>query len=110
MPKLFTYGTLQLPKVQKALFGRLLKGTKDKLASYVLEEVVLDDKQVITLSGKKIHVILKHTGNPSDFVDGIVFELTEKEIIEADSYEPDDYERVELTFVSGQKAFAYIAS
>ena len=37
MESLFSYGTLQLEEVQKALFGRILMGMKDRLPGYKVE-------------------------------------------------------------------------
>ena len=57
MIKLFTYGTLQHEDVQENLFGRVLKGTPEKLIGYVLKRIqieeefgcIIDDKEIATL-------------------------------------------------------------
>ena len=108
MVKLFSYGTLQFERVQLGTFGRILKGNKDCLKRYVLCQIEITDPDVIKSSGTKIHPILEYTGNETDFVEGTVFELTNKELVQADSYEVDDYKRNELVFASGDKAFVYL--
>src|SRR3546814_790374 len=48
---LFTYGTLQLPDVQRDTFGRLLQGEEDVLAGYTADYVELDGDNVVEVSG-----------------------------------------------------------
>ncbi len=106
---LFSYGTLQLEKVQLENYGRLLKGKKDSLLNYKLGKLKITDEDVIMKSGKKDHPIALKTGNPKDSIEGIIFEITDKELQETDKYEVSDYQRVLETFSSGQKAWVYIA-
>ena len=108
MVKLFSYGTLQFERVQLDTFGRILTGKSDCLKKYVLSQIKITDPDVIKLSGTDMHPILEYTGNESDFVEGTVFELTKEELIQADSYEVDDYKRNELVFASGDRAFVYL--
>jgi hypothetical protein len=108
MAKLFSYGTLQLESVQQGTFGRILIGNKDKLKKYTISEIKITDPKVIESSGTDIHPILKYTGNNSDFVEGTLFDVTDKELISADEYEVDDYKRAELIFESGKKGFVYL--
>lgn len=110
MEKLFSYGTLQMESVQIETFGRKLDGVKDALIGYVLSEVKITDEAVIQISGTDIHPILKHTGDPTDLVEGSVFEITTAELHQADEYEVDDYTRAECDFNSGQKAWAYVCA
>ena len=107
MPKLFSYGTLQQDNVQLATFGRLLKGEKDTLIGYQLGEVEITDADVIAKSGKRFHPMLIKTDNPTDTVAGVIFELTDDELTQADDYEVDDYARVEGQFDSGTAAWIY---
>ena len=44
---LFSYGTLQNPKVQQANFGRLLDGMADSLVGFVQAEIEITDPEVI---------------------------------------------------------------
>jgi hypothetical protein len=108
MGKLFSYGTLQLESVQQDTFGRILNGNKDELVKYIVSKIKITDQKVIESSGTDIHPILKYTGNESDFVEGILFDLTDEELINADEYEVDDYKRAEVVFKSGKTGFVYL--
>lgn len=41
-------------------------------------------------------------------MEGVLFEVTDEEILQADKYEVDDYKRVESVFESGKSGFIYI--
>lgn len=107
MNYLFSYGTLQLTQVQIDTFKRLLKGTPDSLTAYTLETVTITDPAVIKSSGTDQHPIIQFTGNPEDKITGTLFEVTDKELLEADKYEVADYQRIMLTFDSGKEAYVY---
>ncbi|MDB5691949.1 MAG: gamma-glutamylcyclotransferase [Alphaproteobacteria bacterium] len=105
---LFSYGTLQLPKVQRATYGRLLEGRADVLRGYRLAPLVISSPDVVALSGREIHMIARRTGDPADRIPGIVFRLTPAEIEATDLYETDAYARVEAALESGARAFVYV--
>lgn len=52
-------------------------------------------------SGKAFHPIVTQSGDAADRVPGMVFAVTPEELAAADSYEVDDYARVETTLASG---------
>ena len=106
---LFSYGTLQLEKVQIENYGRLLEGQKDTLFGYKLDKLKITDAEVLKKSGKEFHPIAVKTSSPNDVIEGTIFEITEEELIETDKYEVSDYQRVLETFLSGKKAWVYIA-
>jgi gamma-glutamylcyclotransferase (GGCT)/AIG2-like uncharacterized protein YtfP len=108
MEKLFSYGTLQLKSVQRDTFGRILVGNKDVLDKYIISRMKITDPKVIESSGADVHPILEYTGNEIDFVEGTLFELTDKELISADEYEVDEYKRTEVTFKFGKTGFVYL--
>ncbi len=108
MAKLFSYGTLQLEKVQQGTFGRILIGNKDKLKKYTISYIKITNPKVIELSGTEIHPIIKYTGSTTDFVKGTLFDITDEELTRADDYEVNEYKRTELTFDSGIKGFIYL--
>ncbi|MFC5044064.1 gamma-glutamylcyclotransferase family protein [Aquimarina hainanensis] len=110
MEKLFSYGTLQLEKVQLDTFGRRLTGTKEVLTNYRIETVKITDEAVIASSGIDEHLILKHSGQASDTVEGTLYEITEEELKHADAYEVDDYTRVKVSFRSGKEGWVYIGA
>ncbi|KXH84799.1 gamma-glutamylcyclotransferase family protein [Chryseobacterium kwangjuense] len=105
---LFSYGTLQKEQVQLETFGRLLEGEKDILTGYILETVEITDPEVLRKSGEKYHPILVFSGNSTDEVEGMLFEVTQEEILQADDYEVDDYKRIETVFKSGKTGFIYV--
>ncbi|SCY80356.1 gamma-glutamylcyclotransferase family protein [Flavobacterium caeni] len=108
MPLLFSYGTLQKPQVQTETFGRLLHGTPDVLIGYQLRYVEITDPEVLRKSQRQFHPIIAHTGNNADTVSGVLFEITDAELAQADRYEVDDYKRIEATFASGKIGFIYV--
>lgn len=108
MPYLFSYGTLQKEQVQLETFGRILQGEKDALTGYKIDMLEITDPEVLRTSGQKYHPVLKFSGNEKDEVEGVLFEVTEAEIIHADDYEVDDYKRIETVFTSGKKGFIYV--
>jgi gamma-glutamyl AIG2-like cyclotransferase len=110
MVGLFSYGTLQQPEVQRANYGRLLDGRPDALTGYRLEPVTIDDPAVVELSRKAVHTIARATGDPSDRIAGVVFELTEAELAATDAYETGAYTRALVVLESGRSAFAYLAA
>jgi hypothetical protein len=108
MERLFSYGTLQLPEVQRATFGRLLVGAPDALVGFRQELVEITDSDVLAKSGERFHPIVTHTGDPADRVAGTVFAIKSAELAAADSYEVSDYERVEANLASGLRAWVYV--
>lgn len=109
MQLLFSYGTLQKQQVQISSFGRVLIGQKDVLIGYKLEALEITDSDVLATSAQQYHPIAFATGNEQDKVEGMVFEISEEELEQADRYEVDDYQRVESELGSGKKAWVYIA-
>jgi len=106
---LFSYGTLQLKKVQLENYGRELKGKEDSLLNYKLAKLKIVDEDVLKKSGKEYHPIALKTGSPNDCIEGTIFEITDEELQKTDKYEVEDYQRVLETFSSGQEAWIYIA-
>lgn len=108
MPNLFSYGTLRKEQVQIETFGRILHGEKDILTGFTIEMLEITDPEVLRKSNQKYHPILVFSGNPEDEVEGVLFEVTNEEILQADEYEVDDYKRIETVFKSGKSGFIYI--
>jgi len=106
--RLFSYGTLQLPEVQLANYGRLLDGEPDALIGYRLIPLEIDDPEVVRISGKAVHTIACASGDPNDRVLGVAYFLTEAELVATDAYEADAYTRVEVTLESGWNALVYV--
>ena len=108
MEYLFTYGTLQLDDVQLKTFGRKLVGKPDSLTGYRLVRMKILDQDFAASSGTADHRNLQFTGQASDRVDGIVFEVTTSELQQSDAYEPAGYERVLVQLESGSNAWIYL--
>lgn len=107
---LFSYGTLQLEKVQLESFGRILIGTGDALEGYKLTSLEIKDESVLKRSELQFHPMAVPSGNRSDTVQGTVFEITSDELLQADKYEVNDYKRILVTLVSGKKAWIYVSA
>lgn len=106
--KLFTYGTLQYESVQLSVFGRELKGNKDRLKGYSLSLVEIKDPVVLATSGEGVHPILIYTGKEEDEVHGIVFSVSKNDLALADQYEVGLYKRVLEKLDSGIFAWVYV--
>lgn len=107
---LFTYGTLQLPDVQRDTFGRLIQGEEDVLAGYTVDYVEIDDDRVVEVSGADVHPVLRETGDVRDKVVGMVVWLTADELEAADEYEVSLYRRASVTLASGRTAWVYVTA
>ena len=105
---LFSYGTLQLREVQLANYGRTLEGSADALLGYRLDVLPDRDPNAVRISGAKTHMVVRKTGDPADRVLGVIYYLTHDELAATDAYEGSDYDRVELTLESGQRALVYV--
>jgi gamma-glutamylcyclotransferase (GGCT)/AIG2-like uncharacterized protein YtfP len=107
MPLLFSYGTLRQEAVQRSTFGRLLEGHADALIGFEQALVTVNDPEFVKASGKAEHAIVRFTGRPESVVNGLVFEVSEGELVQADHYEPAGYQRVMTTLRSGKRAWVY---
>lgn len=101
--KLFTYGTLCDEPIQLRLFGRLLSGTPDEFCGYQLSTVTVHEAEA---SG--IFPIVIYTGNEENKIVGMVYELTPKDLENADRYEGKEYRRIQVKLSSGVTAWAYV--
>jgi gamma-glutamylcyclotransferase (GGCT)/AIG2-like uncharacterized protein YtfP len=108
MPRLFSYGTLQQENVQLATFGRKLSGHADSLVGFRRTMFEITDAQVIRTSGKTHHPMATFSGIASEQITGMVFEVTQAELEQADRYETDPaYRRFETRLLSGVSAWVY---
>lgn len=108
--KLFSYGTLRYEAVQLANFGRKLNGIADALVGYRLSTIQIKDPTVVATSGEAVHPILTYTGNKTDEVTGMVFDITSNELQQADKYEVADYKRIRVQLRSGIDAWVYVSA
>ena len=76
---LFSYGTLQLESVQLSSFGRRLVGRPDSMPRFRKDVIEITDPDVLATSGERFHPIVARSDDPTDAVDGMVFEITPAE-------------------------------
>src|SRR5690349_10728537 len=105
---LFSYGTLQLPQVQLANYGRRLVGGPDALVGWTLTPLPITDPEVVRVSGLAVHTIARKTGAASDRITGMVYAICAAELEATDRYEVDAYQRVLVELESGRRAFIYV--
>lgn len=110
LENLFSYGTLQLESVQLSTFHRLLDGRKDSIIGYSLSYIEIVDQEVIAKSGETHHPIITYSGKAEDEVEGMVFNVTNEELLQADEYEVGDYKRITVPLKSGGLTWVYVAS
>ncbi len=96
MEQLFTYGSLQHLEIQEKLFNRTLAGVPDTLIDY--------EKGTIEIEGKVFNIASPKTGSK---IEGIVYELDQKELERADRYEGKNYKRVRVMLLSGAEPWFY---
>ncbi|BBY31996.1 gamma-glutamylcyclotransferase [Mycolicibacter minnesotensis] len=105
---LFSYGTLQLPEVQRNTFGRELDGRPDAIVGYDLDYVTITDPQVVAVSGSDRHPILRPADAHDASVPGTVFAISPADLAAADEYEVDAYKRISVPLRSGVRAWVYV--
>ena len=71
--------------------------------------LAITDSEVVAISGAAIHTIACRTGDPTDLIPGIVFNVTSAELDAADAYEVRAA-RIEIGLASGAKAFVYVST
>jgi len=109
MPLLFSYGTLQQDDIQLATFGRLLNGYRAELVGFTPALVKIEDSELAARIGKTHHNDARRTGNASNRVAGMVFEVTDAELARCDDYEAEfAYDRVMAPLASGKEAWVYV--
>lgn len=104
---IFSYGTLQMPRVQQELLGRLVAMDDDALLGFDTVPVEIDHPDVIEFSGSATHLGLV-PGAPDARIDGKLLHVTAADLPALDDYEGDEYRRVEVTLASGKPAWVYV--
>ncbi|MFH6602705.1 gamma-glutamylcyclotransferase family protein [Maribacter algicola] len=99
MEYLFSYGTLQEHDVQNVLFQKTLSGCPDEVTGFVLSPN----------KAYGIYPALLKTKDSSHRISGMVYEVTETDLANADDYEGDFYKRIRVGLKSGKKAWLYVA-
>lgn len=78
-----------------------------ELVGFEQSLVEITDPDLVATSGKTHHAIVTFTGSTESRVRGIVFEVSDSELAQADAYEPAGYVRVATTLGSGKEAWVY---
>ena len=111
MPLLFSYGTLQQEDVQLSTLGRTLDGYRDQLIGFEPSSVEIDDPRVAATLGMTHHANVTKSKDDRSRVAGMVFEVTEAELVRIDGYEaPFAYARLLAPLGSGGRAWVYAHS
>ena len=105
MENLFAYGTLRDKEVQESIFGRVLKGTPDKLKGYAVKKITIEEE-----FGMTEYPIITATHNPEDSISGILYHLSQRELQLADTYEGIHYKRIQVELHSNEIVWVYSAS
>lgn len=106
--RIFSYGTLQLPSVQHALFGRQVPMADDRLLGFATETITITDPDVLGASGIETHLALVPAIDPAAAIDGRTLTLSDAELAAVDIYEGANYARAEVTLASGTLAWVYL--
>lgn len=104
MAKLFAYGTLKEKDIQENIFGRSLTGAPETLLGYIVQTIQIEEE-----FGVETYPIITPTDDTKDSLDGIVYELTQKDLELADTYEGKYYRRIEVQLQSKEKVWVYSA-
>lgn len=105
MENLFAYGTLIDKEVQETIFGRVLEGTLDQLKGYIVKKITIEEE-----FGMTEYPIITATQNPEDNISGILYQLTQRELQLADTYEGIHYKRIQVELNSNEIVWVYSAS
>ncbi|AWG22147.1 gamma-glutamylcyclotransferase [Flavobacterium faecale] len=105
MAKLFAYGSLQETDIQQNIFGRSLKGTPDSLIGYTVTKIEIEEE-----FGMASYPIITSTEKREDVIKGLLYEITDEELLMADTYEGVHYKRMEVLLESNQIAWAFTAT
>ena len=97
MNKLFIYGTLINPEIQKSILGRIINGMPDALEGY--------KKSAIKLDNEKYPIIIP---DENKMVNGFIIEISDDELKKIDEYEGVEYKRKEIISKSGISVWVYV--
>lgn len=105
MEKLFAYGNLREKDIQETVFGRILEGVPESLVGYAVKEIQIEEEY-----GIDTYPIITPTQNQDDTIDGILYDLTLRELQLADTYEGKHYKRIRVQLKSNEVAWAFTAT
>lgn len=103
MEKLFSYGTLRSKEIQRQVFNRILTGTVDQLLDHKLKSLQIEEE-----FGMADYVVVVPSTDSSDTIHGVVFDVSNADLVKADIFESNAYKRVQVKLKSGVVAWIYI--
>tara|TARA_R110000796_G_scaffold37722_4_gene95312 strand:- start:210829 stop:211143 length:315 start_codon:yes stop_codon:yes gene_type:complete len=95
---LFSYGSLQNYEIQIALYNRKLVGFEAILFGYKISKQKIEGQ----------YLIIYQTQDLNDRITGMVYEISDNELLKTDDYEGDFYKRVQIKLESGITAWCYV--
>ncbi len=108
MPWIFSYGTLQVPEVQRQTFGRLPRSVADVLPGFELCKVPIRDSALALSLGTSHHRNVVANPDVGRGVVGLALEISDGELMGVDAYEAQyDYRRLAVVLDSGREAWVY---
>ena len=103
MEKLFSYGTLRSKEIQRQVFNRILTGTPDQLLGHKLKSLQIEEE-----FGMADYVVVVPSDDLSDTIHGVVFTISNTDLLKVDVFESNAYKRVRVTLRSGIEAWIYM--
>ncbi len=94
--KLFVYGTLRDPEVQKKVIRRVVSGKTDVLEGFTKGSVLIHEKMYPQIFPQQ-----------NSSVEGFVLDITFDDLKPLDEYETDTYARKKVFLRSSIEAWAY---
>jgi len=102
MEKLFSYGTLRSKQIQMQIFNKVLSGTQDQILGFKLKSLQIEEE-----FGMADYVVAVPSENLEDIIHGVVFDVSNSELLKVDQFESNSYKRVEVKLKSGITAWVY---
>ncbi len=102
MEKLFSYGTLRSKQIQMQIFNKVLNGTQDQILGFKLKSLQIEEE-----FGMADYVVAVPSENLEDIIHGVVFDVSNSELLKVDQFESNSYKRVEVKLKSGITAWVY---
>ena len=86
-----------------------MQGCNDALRIYKATIIEIKDKAFLAKGEENLQQTLVHSQYSNDVIKGTVFEVTQEELLVADKYGPENYNRITVMLQSGKEAWVYIA-
>lgn len=91
------------------LYGRILEGSVDILKGYTTTTIRILDEAFLSRGEQKQQQTAMKSDSQTDSIKGTVFEITVDELLLSDSYEPENYKRINVVLESGRESWIYLA-